>query len=247
MAVQLYTVYKYTQTAKELEETFKKIKDIGYNAVQVSGIGPIDYKEVKKIADDNGVKICITHMPFQRFTGDLCNLINQHKYWGCDYIGIGAMPEEYRVSYEKRLEFINIIKPIAKEITENGLKFVYHNHWFEFERYNSKNFFEMLEQNTDPKEIGFLVDTAWIQIGGASPQAFIEKYSNRIEVMHLKDIQIIENKFTTAEVGEGNIDFKPIINICEKIGVNWYAIEQDWCYRDPFECLKISLENIKKW
>ena len=157
------------------------------------------------------------------------------------------MPNEFRENYEKRLEFINIMKPIVHEISENGLKFVYHNHWFEFEKYNSQNFFEMVEQNTNPAEFGLLVDTAWVQVGGASPQAFIEKYADRIEVIHLKDVQIIENKFTTAEVGEGNMDFKPIMDLCEKIGVNWYAVEQDWCYKDPFECLEISLNNIMKW
>ncbi len=247
IAAQLFTLRDFAKTAKDLENTMKKLKDIGYNAVQVSAIGPIPYKEVKQIADSLDITICATHSPFERLKDDLTNLIDEHKTWNCGYIGLGAMPPEFRVSYEKMVEFVNIVNPIAKEIAQSGLKFVYHNHNFEFEKFGVKNFFEIVEDHTDPKVFGLLVDTFWLQAGGASPAAFIGKYADRIEVVHLKDMQIFNNEMTMAEVGEGNMDWPPIIKACEDINVKWYAVEQDICYRDPFESLKISLENIKKW
>lgn len=174
------------------------------------------------------------------------NLIDEHKHWDCGYIGLGSLPNEFRGNYE---EFVNIINPIAKEIAQNGLKFVYHNHKFEFEKFNNKNFFEIIAENTNPTEVGFLVDTYWVQAGGASPSAsaFISKYSDRIDIVHLKDMQVIDDKITMAEVGEGNMDWQPVIKACEDIAVKWYAVEQDTCYRDPFESLEISLANIKEW
>ena len=244
IAAQLYTVRDFTKTAKDFEDTLKKLKAIGYNAIQVSAIGPIDYKEVKKIAVSLDMKICATHSPFDRMKNDLKNLIDEHKEWGCDYIGLGSMPGDFRKNYE---EFIKIIRPIANEIAQSGLKFVYHNHKFEFEKSNGKNFFEIIAENTNPSEVGFLVDTYWVQAGGYSPQVFISKFSDRIDVIHLKDMQIIDDAITMAEVGEGNMDWQPIIKVCEDIDVKWYAVEQDTCYRDPFESLKMSFENIKKW
>jgi sugar phosphate isomerase/epimerase len=67
----------------------------------------------------------------------------------------------------------------------------------------------------------------------------------RMGVVHLKDLEIIDYKQVFAEVGEGNLNFKAIIEACREIGVEWYVVEQDECRRDPFESLAISLRNLK--
>jgi sugar phosphate isomerase/epimerase len=48
-----------------------------------------------------------------------------------------------------------------------------------------------------------------------------------------------------AEVGEGNLNWPRILDAAKKAGVEWYIVEQDICERDPFDSLKISLENLK--
>ena len=50
-----------------------------------------------------------------------------------------------------------------------------------------------------------------------------------------------------AEVGEGNLDMKAIIEAGLKAGSKYLIVEQDDTYgRDPYESLKISAENLKK-
>ena len=41
IALTLYTVRNFCQTQKDLLKTLKKIKKIGYNAIQLSSIGAI--------------------------------------------------------------------------------------------------------------------------------------------------------------------------------------------------------------
>jgi sugar phosphate isomerase/epimerase len=48
-----------------------------------------------------------------------------------------------------------------------------------------------------------------------------------------------------AEIGEGNLNWPAILQACRDASVEWYAIEQDICRRDPFESLKISYDNLK--
>ncbi len=50
-----------------------------------------------------------------------------------------------------------------------------------------------------------------------------------------------------AEVGEGNLNWPAIIDACKKAGVKWAIVEEDTCYRDPFESLEISLRHMKEW
>ena len=61
IAAQMYTVRDFTKTISDIAESVKKVKAIGYDAMQVSGFGPIDPAELKKIADDNDIEICATH------------------------------------------------------------------------------------------------------------------------------------------------------------------------------------------
>jgi sugar phosphate isomerase/epimerase len=63
-------------------------------------------------------------------------------------------------------------------------------------------------------------------------------------VIHLKDMTILNNQQTMAEVGEGNLNWPAILDACRAAGVQWYAVEQDICQRDPFESLAISYKNL---
>ena len=40
------------------------------------------------------------------------------------------------------------------------------------------------------------------------------------------------------------MNFAGILAACQRIGVEWYAVEQDICQRDPFESLAISYRNL---
>ncbi|MFL7808595.1 MAG: sugar phosphate isomerase/epimerase, partial [Anaerolineae bacterium] len=55
-----------------------------------------------------------------------------------------------------------------------------------------------------------------------------------------------EGEPTMAEIGEGNLNWPAILAACAEAGVEWYAIEQDICRRDPFESLKISYDNLRQ-
>jgi len=89
------------------------------------------------------------------------------------------------------------------------------------------------------------LDTYWIQHGGGDPVAWIRKMTGRMPVVHLKDMVIINGEQAMVEVGEGNFDWSAILHTCKEAKVEWYAVEQDVCQRDPFESLKISYENLK--
>ena len=56
---------------------------------------------------------------------------------------------------------------------------------------------------------------------------------------------MVDGKQTMAEIGEGNLYWPGIIEACKVSGVEWYAIEQDVCQRNPFESLKISYDNLR--
>ncbi|MNP72423.1 hypothetical protein D3C76_1689790 [compost metagenome] len=65
-----------------------------------------------------------------------------------------------------------------------------------------------------------------------------------MQVVHLKDMAIVDRKQVFAEIGEGNMNYAEIITTCRETGVEWYVVEQDVCRRDPFESLEMSLRYL---
>jgi sugar phosphate isomerase/epimerase len=247
IAAQLYTLRDYAKTAEDLAVTLRKVKAIGYEAIQVSGIGPIDPEVVKQLADENGLKICATHVSFDRLKNDFDKLVAEHKLWNCSYIGLGGIPVEFRGSQEGYSTFAKEASVISNKLKEAGLQFIYHNHKFEFEKYNGKPALQILMEESDASSFGFEIDTYWVHAGGASATDWIRKVAGRMGVVHLKDMAIVDDKQVYAEIGEGNMPWPEIIQACRDIGVEWYVVEQDVCLRDPFESLAISFNNLLQY
>lgn len=247
LAAQLYTVRQFCQTAEDLAASLKKIRAIGYTAVQVSAIGPIPDAEVKKMVDAEGLTICNTHVrPSEALWDNLDAVIAQHKLWDCKHVAIGSMPADFRAEGEDGFRrFAREGSEIGKKLAGAGLTFSYHNHSFELARFDGRTGLEILYEESDPRFLQAEIDVYWIQHGGADPAAWIEKMSGRMPVVHLKDMVIVDNVPTMAEVGEGNLNWQRILAACKAAGVEWYAVEQDICRRDPFESLKISYTNLK--
>jgi sugar phosphate isomerase/epimerase len=247
VAAQLYTVRQFCQTAADLAASLKKIRAIGYRAVQVSGIGLIPDAEVKKLVDDQGLTICNTHVrPSEALWNDLDPIIAQHRLWNCKHVAIGSMPQPFRMEGEAGFKrFGQEASRIGEKLAAAGLTFSYHNHSFEFVRFGKRTGLDIIYEESDPRYLQAEIDCFWVQHGGADPAAWIRKVSQRMPVVHLKDMVMLNDQQTMAEIGEGNLNWPSILQACREGGVEWYAVEQDVCQRDPFESLKISYTNLK--
>lgn len=246
LAAQLYTVREFTQTAADFAASMRKIRDIGYTAVQISAIGPIPHQEVWDIVSDLGLTVCNTHIGMDRLLNDLENVVAQHELWQTRHVALGSMPGEYRdKGADGYKEFAAIANQIGENLHAHGLTFSYHNHSFEFVRFGEKTGLDLIYDATDPRYVQAEIDTYWVQHGGGDPAAWIARCQDRMPVIHLKDMVIRNGEQAMAEVGEGNLNWPAILAACQQANVEWYAIEQDICYRDPFESLKISFENLK--
>jgi sugar phosphate isomerase/epimerase len=242
---QLYTIRDYAKTPEGINESMRKIKEIGYTTVQASGLGPIPAGELAAIARSHDLKIVITHMPYDRFVEDLDGVIKEHHTLGCGIAGLGALPEEFR-SAEGYVAFAKKFSAIADELGKNGLMFSYHNHHFEFQKFDGKLGMDILKEQTNPETFLFTLDTYWVQAGGADPSVWIRKLKGRVDAIHLKDMTIIDNQQIMTEIMEGNLQWSEIFKASEEAGVKWYLVERDSGPTEAFDSLRISYENLKK-
>ncbi|HHV44892.1 MAG TPA: sugar phosphate isomerase/epimerase [Firmicutes bacterium] len=245
IAAQLYTLREFLKTPEDIARTLERVKEIGYGAVQLSGLGPIDPEELAKRLQENQLVAAATHVSFERLQQEFQQVVDEHKLWGCKHVAIGSMPGKYRNGAEGYKLFAQEATVVGRKLAEEGLTFSYHNHSFELEKFDGRLGLDIILEESDPEVVLAEIDTYWIQHGGGDPAAWVKKVSGRMRIVHLKDMAISEGRQVMAEVGEGNLNWSAILQACKEAGVCWYAVEQDQCQRDPFESLAISLKNLK--
>lgn len=246
IGAQLYTVRLFTQTVPDFRETMRRVAEIGYETVQLSAVGSeITPQTAREIADEYGLQIVLTHSDINRILHDTEKLINDHRVMGCKYIGIGSMPEKYRnPDWIKR--FAVDFKEPARMIKEAGMRLMYHNHAFEFEKTDGRYLIDELLDGFAPDELSVTLDTYWVQTAGGDVCQWIERLADRIPCVHLKDRGIVKGQEVMAPVMEGNMNFPAILKALEKTDCEYALVEQDTCQENPFVCLEKSCRNLRK-
>lgn len=246
IGAQFYTLRNYCKTLEDFSESLKKIADIGYKAVQISGVCPFEGAWLKEELDRNGLVAPITHTSFDEITERTEETLHKHRIFGCHRIGLGSVP--HGISDETYDNFIQKIVPAAYAFAANGAKFYYHNHWQEFVRSekDGKRFIEKLCEDLPAEKLGFILDTYWVQYAGGDPVAWIRALKGRVDCVHFKDMGHKTKEHIMLPVGEGNLNWEGIIKACEDADTKYAFVEQDNCNEeDPFDCMKRSYEFLK--
>lgn len=246
IGAQTYTIRMHMQNENDFADSMKKIADIGYNYVQLSGLAPLSPTFIRKTCDECGLKIVLTHTSMD-IVGDVESVIRYHQVLGCPYIGIGSGGAKYRTP-EGAAQFGKDFYAPAKAMQDAGFKFMYHNHADEWGRLpNGQRILDVYLSAIPADLMGITLDFYWLHYTGSNALSWIEKLQDRLQCVHLKDMAIRDGQPIMAPIGEGNMDYPAIIEKLLACGKTEYAlVEQDDCYgRDPFDCLKASYHALR--
>ena len=238
VGIQLYTLRDYIQTAPDFDATLAKLASWGVTDVQISAIGDIPAGEQRDILQKHGMKVCVTHKSLERMRSDLPGLIEEHKLIGCDALGLGSAPGEFRGSKEKVRAFIRIAGEIGAELKKHGMTFNYHNHDFEFEPLEGGGtMMDLLLEETDPETFFFIPDVMWIRYAGADPAEVLRRMKGRVKVIHFKDYILNEaGERRFVPLGDGITPLKACYEAACELEMPYIMYEQDtdWENNDPF-------------
>lgn len=252
IGAQLYTVWSKVKTLEGIDDSFGKIKNIGYDVVQLSSTCPFEAEWMRDTLAKHDLKCVLTHVNPDKLIEDPITVIKEHKTFGCEHIGIGAMPNDMRETMEGYERFRDTFVPVAKILQDNGAKFMYHNHWFEFTKLNGMNVFERMLEDFPEGSVEFILDLAWADYAGEDLVKLISMLRGKLSRIHLKDHRplVPEDGETTLPVRlcpiyEGTVDFDTAIRALYDAGTEYALVEQDLCFgEDEFECLKRSYDNV---
>lgn len=257
LAVQMYTIRDFTKDRQGFHDSLRKAAGMGYKGVQLSAVGcmsgespAVNASDAKAMLDEFGLRCVATHRSFADLLTKTDAEIAFHKTLECDYAAVGGISgEAYPNTAEGYRSWLKDAVKVIKALKAEGIRFGHHNHSREFTRVSpSGPTLEDILIEEGGADLMMELDLYWIVHAGANPCRLLERCSGRVPVIHLKDKEVLAdtNDGVIAPIGEGVIDWETIIPACEKYGVDWYAIEQDVCRRDPFDCLRSSFEYLSR-
>lgn len=242
VAVQMYTVRE--AAAKDLPGALQRVADLGYRFVELAGLFDQPAGTLARVLRDLGLVCVSAHVPLARLRDNLAQEIETYQTLGASYLVCPWLPPEQRGNAGDYAALGNELNRMGEQCLRNGLQLCYHHHDFELTTFDGRYGLDILLDNSDPAHVKLEPDTYWLQVAGQDPAAYLRRWPGRTPLLHLKDMSA-STPPVFAEVGTGILDWPQIFEAAPVGGVQWYIVEQDTCPGDPFESLRVSLENLK--
>jgi len=255
IGLQLYTLRD--ELPKDVKVTLEKVAKAGYTTVETYGFSIKDQFwgltpiELKKILDDNGLKAVSGHYNLRSFlydgnTAELIAAIEAAKVLKNEFLTVPWIDEPFRRSIEDYKKIAARVNEAAKMCKKAGLKLAYHNHDFEFKKYDGVTGYEILLKETDKDLVYFELDLYWVVHSGNDPLKLFKENPGRFKMWHVKDKDKNNNDLNT-EVGSGTIDFKPFFSAAKQSGMVHFFVEQENNFAsNSFDSIQTSCDFISK-
>lgn len=248
IGIQLYTVRDLM--AKDVPGTLKQLSSIGYKEVEVDGFYGRSPTQLRALLKSFGLTAPSGHYALKQVKSDWQKEIDKAHELGLKYMVNAFLQPDERNDYKQLVEIFN---KAGEQTQKAGIQFCYHNHNFEFAKFEDTTAYDFLLKNTDPKLVKMEMDIFWLAHAGQDPVAYFEKYPDRFPLLHIKDLApglppttVLAAKMGMfMEVGRGTIDWKRVFKAAPKGGLKHYFVEQDLCERPPLESARISYDYLK--
>jgi sugar phosphate isomerase/epimerase len=241
IGLQLYSLRE--KCNENFENVLKQLSNAGYDGVEFYSFYDIEASKMKQILKSYDLKSMGTHTNLDVLTKDLDGLIRYMTTLESQYVGLGWYDSENRDGW---LRFCEIFEKTGEKLRQNGISLMYHNHGHEFDpKFNGEMAEDIILKNTSPENVSLELDCYWVRYANLDPEVYLKNNLSRIKTIHLKDMDKNEKKMT--EVGTGRNNCAGLYNICKDANFEWVLIEQDEIYIDPFESVKISIDNVRKF
>jgi sugar phosphate isomerase/epimerase len=252
IGVQLYTLRNVLPKAPL--ETLKAVEKIGYREAEVIQ-GSME--QIWPSLKQTSLKPVSLHMETALFTRQQDKLpaaLADAKQRGFEFVVCPYIAPQDRGGADMIKRLGATLNKAGETCNQSGLHLCYHNHAFEFAPYENGTLLDLLMSSTDPKLVSLELDIMWSTVAGVNPVSVLDKYKNRVALMHLKNVaEGVEKRYNEnvprsafRDVGHGVIDIPAVLKAAQTAGVKHYFVEQDQTPGDPIASLKKSFEYLQK-
>ncbi len=247
LSMELWT---YRDELKQnLVGTLALIHRLGFTDVETSSYYGKSAAEFRRLLDQHGLTCSSIVTHYKALSQNVDAVAADAKALGAHYVVVSEFPHKGTLTLDESKKAAADLNRWGAALKKYGLRFAYHPHGFEFVHTANGNLFDDLLQLTEPENVTYEMDVFWFYYGGGDPVAYLTKYPNRFELMHLKDLRKGEPHgkpigrapySTSVALGTGQLDFPAILRAAAKAGVKRYYIEDE----SPYAAQQVPVSQV---
>lgn len=240
VGIQLYAIRNMMKA--NMEASLAQVAEIGYKEVEFFNYYGRSSKDVKAMLDANGLVSPSIHVNIDQLRGDeLSKTIEYASALEQKYVTLAWLGEENRGSMDKYKQHAELFQTVGEECNKAGLRFAYHNHEFEFDKFDGVMPYDMLLEQLSEDIMVMEMDLFWIIEAGQDPFKYFAKHPGRFHMCHVKDRA---TNGDMVDVGDGVIDFAGLFKKASQAGLKHFFVEHD-TPKDEVQFMKTSYKTLK--
>jgi len=229
--------YTYRNSfAKDVAKTLDTLKSLGITDIEFSNLFGRKATEIRQLLDERGQKCSSFGTSYANAQNKTTEVGRDAKTLGASYVRVAWIMDKPPFTLADAQKAVETFNKIGKQLKDDfGLLFCYHNHGYEYAKYEDGTLMDYIIKNTNPDYVSFELDILWTFFPGQNPADWLKKYPNRYKLMHLKDLRkgIMGNDSggTAVEndvaLGTGQINIPEILKAAKKSLIEHYYIEDE--------------------
>jgi sugar phosphate isomerase/epimerase len=229
--------YTYREQFKsDVPGTLDLIRSLGIRDMEFSNLFGLTAAELRRLLDERGMVCSSFGVGYNDLMQKTDEVAANALTLGAKFVRVAWIPHEPPFTLAAVRQAAADFNRVGRHLRErHGLTFCYHNHGYEFIPHGSGTLFDVLMAETNPDDVSVELDILWAFHPGADPAQLLERYGDRIKLMHLKDLKHgvkgdysgrtpVEND---VALGTGQLDLPAILKAARRAGVQHYYLEDE--------------------
>ncbi|TDE14868.1 sugar phosphate isomerase/epimerase family protein [Dyadobacter psychrotolerans] len=222
--------------AKDAAATLDTLKSLGIKDMEFSNLFGKTAAELRALLDERGMRCSSFGVSYEEALNKTDQVGQNAKTLGAKFVRVAWVPHKGAFTLDMANQTVADFNKIGKKLKDEfGLTFCYHNHGYEFEKYEEGTLMDYIITKTDPKYVSFELDVLWAFFPGGDPAALLEKYPTRFKLMHMKDLRKgVEGNLSggtpvtnDVALGTGQINIPAVLKAAKKSAIEHYYIEDE--------------------
>lgn len=246
LSIQLYTL----RELGDVELVLDAAAEAGFGHVELLGSHLDNAEAVRKKLDQGGLRASSSHVGLAQLRERPDAMLAAALTLGITDLFMPAVPPEDREMDAAGWRALGLeLGRMSEVFRKGGARLGYHNHHWELSpKVGEKTALDLLFEAAGSSPLAWQADVAWLVRGGVEPEAWLERYGDRLLSAHVKDIAregegLDEDGW--ADVGHGILDWQFLFQVCRDNGARWMVVEHDKP-ADPAGSIKRSYDFLTR-
>ncbi len=222
--------------AKNVGLGLQTARGFGFREVELAGTYALAAADLRGRLDRAGLRAVSMLVGYGDLATSMDRVIADARSLGVSWVGTAWIPHEGPFDAAAAGRAAADFDRFGAALAKAGLRFVYHNHGYEFAPDGDGTLFDRLVKTTNPALVSFEVDVFWVAHPGHDPVALLERHPGRFALMHVKDMRKgtatgrlagRDDVRNDVALGSGQIDLPATLAAAQAAGVAHFFIEDE--------------------